>query len=255
MRSKERYIWSFEWDICCILDACRVDTFKQFFPHSDSYWSVASTSDKWIKRTFESIPDNVGYISANPFSSDVDADKLEYFHQEKVQYISGVETVPPQVLTKHAISAYVTQDIERLVIHYMQPHVPFRSRPGWFEEFLDTDTWGSLKWEKMVKENEVSVDEWMKAYTDNLLWVLEDGIVPLVNSVSGSIMLTADHGNLKGEDGHYGHPAGVETPELRKVPKFFIKADGDIESVDKVKSKRLSDDQLAQQLKALGYKI
>lgn len=79
-------VWDREWDILCILDGCRTDTFKKVYTGTcSSIRSVGSTSPEWIQNTFDEIPSGVAYISANPHSEKVNDDLLESFHLEPVQ--------------------------------------------------------------------------------------------------------------------------------------------------------------------------
>ena len=61
-------IWDLEWDILCILDGCRVDTFRKYHSDAESYVSVAASSKPWINRTFKNTHQNIAYISGNPFA-------------------------------------------------------------------------------------------------------------------------------------------------------------------------------------------
>ncbi|MDZ7731075.1 MAG: hypothetical protein U5K37_09350 [Natrialbaceae archaeon] len=76
-------------------------------------------------------------------------------------------------------------------------------------------------------------------------------------------MITADHGNLVGERlwpiptrPKYGHPYGVHTQALVKVPWFVCESTDrrDIYSDPPVERDRVSDDTLEDRLAALGYR-
>lgn len=249
---KGKLIWEFEWDVCCILDGCRVDTFKEFYSDASSYTSVASTSQNWIPRTFKNSPENVGYISANPFSNKADP-YVKYLHQEPVTDVGEIETVHPYTLTNISHSVWRDKNLDRMVIHYMQPHVPFRSRPEWFTKYNNTDTWGSGCW-NMIKNNKVSEEEWMTAYKDNLKWVLESGVGVLSHCIDSKIMITADHGNAKGEQGVYAHPFDCDVPSVREVPIYIFNGSKKLDLDTHTEKNTLSDTEREKQLKALGYK-
>lgn len=78
-------IWADEWYICCVLDGCRADTFQSVWEGAArSRWSVASTSQTWIERTFKRTDlDDVGYVTGNPFCVDMNSDQFAYFHIEE----------------------------------------------------------------------------------------------------------------------------------------------------------------------------
>jgi hypothetical protein len=62
-------IWNREWDVLCVLDACRADLFEEIVGDSETTTSVGATSRTWVSRTFDACerPDSVGYITGNPF--------------------------------------------------------------------------------------------------------------------------------------------------------------------------------------------
>jgi len=55
-------IWEREWDVCCVLDGCRLDLMRELSAaghdalpgpdRGDSLWSVGSQSAEWMDRTF-----------------------------------------------------------------------------------------------------------------------------------------------------------------------------------------------------------
>lgn len=61
-----------------------------------------------------------------------------------------------------------------------------------------------------------------KAYMDNLEIVIKRLII-LLNYLSGRIIITADHGELLGESGCYGHPNNSTNPYLIEIPWLILK--------------------------------
>lgn len=245
-----------EWDVLVVLDGCRCDTFADVFDGlTDCIWSVGATSETWIRRTFGGRDtSSVGMLTGNPFAAQLDADNFAHFHLEPVADVEGIETVPPEMLTDRAIDVWRRRDqlgVDRLVVHFMQPHVPFRSRPDWFAGWRGTDTWGSVAWRDMVA-GEIDRHEWFDAYRDNLRWVLAD-VDRLTHNCDATIALTADHGNAAGEWGLYGHPVGAPISAVRSVP--WATVDGADEQTaapghQPPETSIDTDDQLA----ALGYR-
>lgn len=248
----EREIWDFEWDVCCVLDGCRVDTLSKFREGVDSYWSVGSASGEWTENTFDSVDtSDVALITGNPFSDMLTPDYFAYFHQEPVRVCDGVETISPERLTDIACKVWRDREelgVEKIVVHYMQPHAPFRSRPSWFSD--SGSKFGSYAW-WMVRDGEVSRREFMDAYEDNLQWVLSEGVERLSERIEADVMVTADHGNACGEWGVYAHPAGVAVPAVRKVPKLMFEGSGDRSVEGDIIGD--VDYDTAEQLEALGY--
>jgi len=249
-------IWEKDWDICLIIDGCRADTFERVYSgDSERIYSVASTSRTWISRTFlDTDTSSVGYITANPFADMLDPADFAYLHLEPVQNSEyGVETVSPETLADHAIHVWRRKenyDLDQLVVHFMQPHVPFRSRPEWFDDF--DETWGSSIWEE-VNTDHLDKSEFFEAYRDNLKWVLNDGVKRIGENTTGRIAITADHGNAAGEWGYYGHPLEAPVEEVRAVPWTDFTGNDthsvvpEVDTVDDVFNPE-------EQLEALGYR-
>lgn len=283
---RETTIWERgDWDVLVVLDACRYDLWKDVAPgyglDSHSVMSNATCSYDWIDRNFLSDAVDlarVGYVTGNPFA-DHDTDNLQsagladrglghfaplYKIHWKAIGGTGVETIPPKPITNHAIATWRRRDelgIDRMVVHYMQPHQPYRSRPDWErigKNLKDLVTGQSVEggsaWQ-MARRNEISMGDLWEAYRDNLTWVLDDVTERLVTNLDAKVVVTSDHGNAMGELGDWGHPAGALAPQVRRVPWVSV-AGTDTNTinpgvdVDRVHGESESVDA---QLEALGY--
>ncbi|EHK01167.1 hypothetical protein HRED_02650 [Candidatus Haloredivivus sp. G17] len=169
-----------------------------------------------------------------------------------------INTVRPEKLTDTALE---NLEYSKTIIHYIQPHRPFISAGdaeefGWeaknkMEETEKTYTrkildktrplWdpiyqampykiqskiksvlglGSDSFEKLVqKEGEEKVREY---YRQDVRLALEQ-VQRMVKELDGKVVVTADHGELLGENGHWGHKIGLENTELLEVPWLEIK--------------------------------
>ena len=47
----------------------------------------------------------------------------------------------------------------------------------------------------------------------------------MVKELDGKVVVTADHGELLGENGHWGHKIGLENTELLEVPWLKVKTE------------------------------
>lgn len=276
-----------DWDVLVIMDACRVDQLQELsneyecLPRSfNDVWSNASCSIDWIQRNFVKSDvnlDSVGYVTANPFADHNDPDSqsadledgtlghLDLLYKSDWQDIgNGIETVPPQAVTDAAIRAWRDRKslgIDRLVVHYMQPHEPFRSRPEWgngdhklLKNLVSDDAAAGSSVYPLLQEGEISLKEFWTVYQDNLRWVLDDISTRLLNNLDGEVVLSADHGNGLGEWGVWHHPPGGITPQIRKVPWITLACSDEKSVVPDGQPTETASPNVNQQLEALGYR-
>lgn len=280
-------IWEKDWNILCVLDGCRLDLMYEYLDgpteidvkEVDSLRSVGSMSPEWLGNTFNpkyaKKMEKTAYISGNPWTANEEAEHehlplsdedFGYFEEAWRANWSDetgmdISTVPPEPLTDSAMAVLEEESPEYLIVHYMQPHEPFRSRPSWFSNSskgidLDRDLNGSKKssiWHRN-RNGEIDSQELWDAYKDNLEWVMED-IHRFANSINDDIVLTADHGNAMGEWGVYGHPSGSPISELRDVPWITIRGSGSEKySCNQTKKRETVEADVQSRLESLGYK-
>jgi len=276
-----------DWDVLVVADAGRVDLMREAVKEYEelpdqvgSVWSNASCSIDWINRNFNGYPGEAartGYVTANPFAandeptaqsadlSEPDIGHLRLLYRSEWQDVGGgIETVPPERVTDHAIDAWRRRDelgIDRLVVHYMQPDEPYRARPEWgtgdhvlLKNLVDADAKAGASVFPRVRAGEVSVDEFREVYLDNHHWLLEDVTERLVGNVDGRIAITADHGNGLGEWGAWHHPPGSVAPPIRKVPWVSVDSEDSKTVTPRVSGREDVETATAEQLEALGYR-
>ncbi len=104
------------------------------------------------------------------------------------------------------------------------------------------------------------------AYKENLNIVLKH-VVELVDAITGKIIITADHGELLGENGLYSHWPGSKNKLLLEIPWLEIDKTGSkieghkkeaqtVDQSDKIPSKESEEDirkEIEDKLRALGY--
>lgn len=233
-------IFERDWDLLIILDGCRPDILFDTIDEFDipvrsrsSIWSVGSMSAEWLEKTFvskfeEDIGDSV-YITGNPHAEGKNCDKYCRHVEHVYQYgwDERIKTIPKRPITDAALRMGKRYPTSRLIVHYMQPHAPFiadnnslefpGSSPRHGGELNQTplhrDTWAN-----QLRYRDIERSSLIEDYIKNLRYVLEDVELLLSNISKDTVILTADHGNAFGEKGVYGHPRGVLTPEVRRVP-------------------------------------
>jgi hypothetical protein len=242
-------IYERDWDLLIVLDACRVDAMRtvadefDFVDSVDSIWSVGSSSHEWLCKTFtnDHLPAirETGYISTNPNTpptfrdgirpprsysipfmwadwdvvDEADFKLLRQIH--KHDYEDLFATVDPELVTDHAIHAGRAHDFDRLIVHYFQPHRPYIAEA--FPEERPVTATEDHPW-SALRDGSADRDEVWELYLDNLRLALASVQRLLANTSAEDVVITADHGDLFGELGLYGHPEGVAHPNLKKVP-------------------------------------
>lgn len=255
------------WDVLVVLDACRADLFEETanVDEYDSYdvrKSAGSATREWTKANFSGqARTGTIYVNGNPVVSRWVGTAFDQFVEVwRDKFDPELGTVPARPVTEAAIEIYESNPDKRLIVHYLQPHYPFVKNPDLrFTRFEGTDelevsegrSGASDVWEA-VALGIVDTEEAWDAYGRNLEYVLEE-IEPLLEAVSGRVVITSDHGNAIGERARpipmklYGHPTGIRHPVLRNVPWAVI--EGEVSPEEREDLESGVEDKLEQ----LGY--
>ncbi|QLG48854.1 hypothetical protein [Natrinema halophilum] len=271
-----------EWDVLVLLDACRIDLMAEVAAGYD--WlpapaaveagaidSVAGSSKAWLRRTFldthaEEVA-NTAYVTGNPFSAVILGDDHRLGRLDEVWRYAWDDdhgSVRPDPITDRAISVCRDGDFDRVIVHYMQPHIPFLEHPNihaanhddrWDapDSFVDPDRRGLDAWRR-IQRGELDRDEVWEAYADNLRLGLES-VDALRRNVNGALIVSSDHGNALGERGVWGHP-DVPVSGIRVVPWIELEArdEGTGEPApEPADEERTADVDVQERLASLGY--
>ena len=272
-------VFTRDWDVLVILDACRVDAIREvadeydFITSMDSIWSVGSTSMEWLPLTFrrQHITEiqNTAYVSGNPYLTPVFRQKREppvnqpipfgpteynvvdpgdfLFLDEVRKY--GVDDeekcVLPRTMTDRAIDVSRSLNPDRLVVHYMQPHEPHIGD----EKGLGQNVFVPLR------KGQITKHEAWKSYLENLRVVLDELELLLSNIDAKKVVISADHGEAFGEFGFYAHQIGCPLPIVRKVPWIETTATDEDTYTPKIEpeNEQVEEDGLQEHLTNLGY--
>lgn len=219
-----------EWKNLIILDAARHDLYEEVNGKTESRTTVGSQSTEFIEKTFsEGDYSDVIYITANPFFNEEKFEEItgreldEVFHQVFSTYADKWSeennTVMPGSVVKDALTAEKLFPEKRKIIHFMQPHYPFVNSDladTGINPDLDRGEKDFSLWQ-LAEMGEYEKNELWKPYRENLELVMPYA-EELVEKLTGTTVITADHGNMAGEYGLYGHPRGLKLEKLRKVP-------------------------------------
>jgi hypothetical protein len=223
-----------DWDTLLILDACRYDLFaaQHDLPgRLEHRESRGSHTVEFLEGNFTDgeFADTV-YVSASPqLHRNMDRLDVSFHSVVDVWREDGWDdeygTVLPETATEYALRAHDRYPNKRLIVHYLQPHYPFIGSSS----ALNTRRFGQAEneldiWNHMMRNGHDRPPEriW-EAYGRNLDLVLE-ATEPLLSSLDGKTVVTADHGNMIGDRSYpipireWGHPVGIYTEQLVKVP-------------------------------------
>lgn len=262
------------WSTLIVLDACRVDLFRDVeeaksFGELETVRSVASSTPEWLKRTFGSSHGDTVYVAGNPM---VTRHKSGSFHDLLEPWRHGYDpeesVIKPEAVTDAALDAHQRFPDKRLIVHYMQPHYPFIGHPELNYANYDFDDVGldstdrsqgsvSSVWEALRRGMVDKKSVW-EGYRDNLRAVIPE-VQKLVSNIDDQTIITSDHGNVLGERSWpvplptYGHPDNLRLSPLIDVP--LVRIDGEIRSAtdDGTNSVEQESTNLHDRLADLGY--
>jgi hypothetical protein len=167
------------------------------------------------------------------------------------EWDEDIGTVPPEKTTKIAEKAHQEHPDKKVIVHYMQPHMPFLGKT----DFGSVLAWGGSYY---PAEN-FDIDCFKRAYRENVRIAIS-AVESLLHSISGKIIITSDHGELLGERQSpipvrvFDHTGSLRVRELVEVP-WFVTSNGPRRETtsDSPKTKIHSSD-MDDQLEALGYR-
>ena len=271
-----------EWDYLIVLDACRYDAFERLHGEYlsgrlEKRRSPGSATPEWAAKTFTGDHD-ITYLSANPFvnSLGIPLDDLKWgasceYEWAAADHIDTVvdlwrdawdddlgAVVPGDVTERARERCTATDDNDRTVIHYLQPHAPYlrrgrgrklrRIRGGVSTPAADAADDGSLstvrKWVErrlggsqlaMMLGMVVELDpasaldigdrgfgETIRSYYEENLRLALSAAADLAADLDGRTVVTSDHGEAFGEHGVWEHHVETHIPPLVDVPWLVL---------------------------------
>jgi hypothetical protein len=251
-------VYSSDWDLLVVLDACRIDALRAVAPEYDfigevpEITSVGSTSLEWVLKTFthEHLDEirQTRYVSTNGHLGQLAGDDTDYFAYGSISGTKVAESPwSNRFVERNAVAEsdfagvehlyHLTEnnpyggtplpsDVTDVAIRTGREHDPERLAVHYMQPHAPYLR-GALE-RGYIKEYESSPfaalragesrERVWEAYLDNLRLVLES-VERLLNNVNAEkVVITADHGDLFGEWGLYSHIAGVFHPDLKRVP-------------------------------------
>lgn len=276
------HVYDKDWDLLIILDACRVDVLKDvaseydFIADIETQWSVGSHSHEWLAQTFSAdYADEIAattYISGNGHTHETFVERnyppgetvpfcrpdwrtvgTDAFGQLDMLWETAHQKelgIPPRAITDRTIEVARESEPDRLIAHYMQPHIPYIAHALREDRTLtDVEARG---W-KLLESDDAEHDVVWDLYEENLRLVLDEIELLLENVDAEEMAITADHGNAFGEYTVYGHPEGMLLPCIRQVPWVTTDAtdQGTYTPTGEYENDKMTN--IDEHLEALGY--
>lgn len=133
-----------DWDNLFILDACRADLFESVADTEDfdtyqRVTSLGSMTEEWTEQNFQSREfGDVVYVSCSPITSRAAPDAFhELVEVWREAFEDERKTVMPGQMANAAREAHELYPDKRLIVHFLQPHIPFVDAP----ELVFRDWW------------------------------------------------------------------------------------------------------------------
>jgi hypothetical protein len=221
-------VWDFGWD--SKLNTVHPSTV------TDVALGEASRQPK-VRQVVHYIQPHKPYVGEDSFSIWMDdvsgsEQEYEYTQEEKEDFLSRTDEVTIEEITKYDITW------------------ADRKQYG-----IDAPEMGV---ETLLSNGVITEEDLRKAYLGNVRLVLEE-VKRLVERVDCPVVVTADHGDLLGEDGRYMH-GRYHHPVLNQVPWLEVDMDS-VESVENTKepvdhggTDEVGGGKVDERLRNLGYK-
>ena len=229
-----------DWDVLIIFDACRFDCFEEQYERylKGNLIKVRSegvNTKQWMTYTWKGWYDVI-YVSAMPYINGMGIPFAKWRATDHFKEIIDVWNwgfdeeigwIPPDSVNETMLEVYDPD--EKYIIHYVQPHKPYIGRTNIYtlrnvhslrDKMLGVTDNPIVKWDTGSKaKNRVESHQLLyAAYKETLDLVLEKAS-EIIEWMQGKIIITADHGELMGEDGRWGgHLRGPRCPALLHVP-------------------------------------
>lgn len=186
-----------------------------------------------------------------------DFDATECFRKVLDAWDEGYDedkgTIMPGHVREVAKITRIRNPHSKMLVHFNQPHEPYLSVDshvktddtsihgargnrvkkylGVLRRFVKNSPLGKLETvrnifgirdKRNLLESLCERGELREAYAKNLVIVLKEVKRLLKEWENEKVFISADHGELLGEDGEFGHKPGSENPILREVPWFEV---------------------------------
>jgi hypothetical protein len=274
-----------DWDNLIILDGCRWDVFSQYNEisgKSKQVVSKGSATPEFFRENFSNnqIHDTV-LITVNIHATKVlDEGVFHSIETPDIDDKNRVYCYDPETILELSKSVYDKYPNKRLIFHFMQPHSPYLGRRAeelrrdlreeygfsFFVDFINEGRDLDTVWESMgnlleaAREGYISRDQLRSVYIENMKLALSK-VELLLEYIDGKSVISADHGELLGEQTslllhkRYGHGERIYEPGLRIVPWHVAPHNNRREIIAELPTSMepLDQERVKDTLRTLGY--
>jgi hypothetical protein len=260
-----------EWDNLILLDACRYDIFDEHSTLDGKLTPMVSRGNysyEFMEENFSGYNhhDTV-YVTANPYTEKLEDDIFYTVNSVIDKWDPQTGTVLPNDVTEQSIKTAERYPNKRLIIHYMQPHLPHlgsiaqdlnATLTGWDKYHANpgkTKMADGMSMWKAYRRDILSKDQIQRSYIQTL-HIVESEVKRLVNQLTGKTVVSADHGENLGENYFgrevFGH--GYDTKECLLVPWLELNYNErkDVMREDPIGYEKSGED-INERLRDLGY--
>ena len=223
------------WNALIILDACRADALGSLAPGVETVRSLAWITYDWIRRFVPLFgQERLLYVSSNPV---VERELARHKHNWQVRSVwrdgwrrSGPCAMPAVTAaeTAFAVSQHLSVygQPERMIVHFLQPHVPYVGDPGlpysgWgggMDDPLSVAVGEHTTVEAALARGLCTIEQVRLAYQANVELAVRYALPMASDWLKGKVVLTADHCELLALDGEPGYGHAKWDPKLYQVP-------------------------------------
>ena len=275
MPLQRRLINSCQWNVLIVLDACRADYYRRRAPEASCVRSLGRDTRQWVIRLcnlaeIRKRMRDILWVTANPV---VDRTLEEIGIAENLATLKvwetgwsrvgpqDIPTVPP-VAVNTSVQEYLAAygQPKHMIIHYVQPHSPYIGEYqlplagwGWGEDEMSQEINRLSDPRDAVGKGFATWGQVRRAYESNVELV-RIAARDLRRKLGGNVVVTADHGEILGAGGRFGHDPSFCDPELRLVPWHQVRNRAfSPEPVKRMSPNTAQGNQMQQKLRALGY--
>jgi len=222
--NQSKLIKQYPWDVLIVLDACRYDYFSASLSNTMLCGTLikadsnSKNTERWYYEHWSRKNEDTILISANPHS------KLSGCYKNFFMAVEVWEEdnwVYPEPALDVLLDLQKEYDGKKFVVHLIPPHLPFIGKEG--KKFLEKlGAYGNeynvyRTVEKYARKN--GWDEIIKYYCESIIEVL-NRIEKYIPKMKGNIIITADHGEIIGENNCYMH--NIRSDEILIIPWMVI---------------------------------